>query len=161
MRVKRLCRLPACIPALNSYKALPARWLGGKQKRNLSRNSGQNKVAAQRATHLILSPRCGDLAGKPSLSSHIDALVPAALCSDFRRFLNGSLEANSRATRVFGMPCAEQLPQHVHVVAITTTPRSVPRLTVGGRLVLPGWLGRGQSNPTAGACKYRRYPALT
>lgn len=47
------------------------------------RNSGQIKAAAQRASRLNLSPRCDDLAGEPSLSSYIDALVPAALRSRF------------------------------------------------------------------------------
>jgi hypothetical protein len=64
------------------------------------RNSGQIKVAAPRAAHLNLSPRCGDLAGEPSLSSHIDALVPAALRSgDWResdRMAKGKIENSVR-----------------------------------------------------------------
>ena len=64
------------------------------------RNSGQIKVAAPRAAHLNLSPRCGDLAGEPSLSSHIDALVPAALRSgDWResdRMAKGKIENPAR-----------------------------------------------------------------
>lgn len=57
------------------------------------RNSGQNKVAAQRASRLILSPRCDDLAGDPSLSSYIDALVPAALRSEVLWVAHGQLKA--------------------------------------------------------------------
>ena len=64
------------------------------------RNSGQIKVAAPRAAHLNLSPRCGDLAGEPSLSSHIDALVPAALRSgdwrEYGRMAKGKIENSAR-----------------------------------------------------------------
>ena len=59
------------------------------------RNSGQIKVAVQRATHLNLSPRCDDLAGEASLSSYIDALVPASLRSEVLLNLNGKLKTNS------------------------------------------------------------------
>lgn len=86
----------------------------GNSEACFSRNSGIFKVAAQRAAHLKYSPRCGDLAGDPSPSSHIDALVPAALRSEYRRFLNETLKANTRANRVLEMPCAEQLPQRFH-----------------------------------------------
>lgn len=60
------------------------------------RNSGQIKVATLRAAHLNLSPRCGDLAGEPSLSSHIDALVPAALRSGCWWWLGGRLRQVQR-----------------------------------------------------------------
>ncbi len=65
----------------------------GNSEASPSRNSGQIKVAAPRAAHLNLSPRCDDLAGKPSLSSYIDALVPTALCSEVWRLFEGLLKA--------------------------------------------------------------------
>jgi hypothetical protein len=67
---------PDCVWCLNS-------------RTSRCRNSGQIKVATQRAARLNLSPRCDDLAGEPPLSSYIDALVPAALCSGKWRRLNG------------------------------------------------------------------------
>jgi hypothetical protein len=40
------------------------------------RNSGQIKVAALRAAHLNLTPRCCALTDESSLSSRIESLVP-------------------------------------------------------------------------------------
>lgn len=62
------------------------------------RNSGQIKVASQRATHLNLSPRCDGLADKSSLSSYIDALVPAALRSDVS--IEGGLASNTNHLKI-------------------------------------------------------------
>lgn len=74
------------------------------------RNSGQIKVASPRAAHLNLSPRCGDLAGEPSLSSHIDALVPAALRSEVWLCWTVCNRQVQVPILISNSSCAEQLP---------------------------------------------------
>jgi hypothetical protein len=81
----------------------PACSVFGNSEACTCRNSGQIKVAAPRAAHLNLSLRCDDLAGEPSLSSYIDALVPAALRSEVSRFLMGWLKTKYE-------PCLTKVP---------------------------------------------------